>query len=221
MHILLTVMLLKVAIITDRKGYPVNYIKWIKKAGLEPVIIKRFGDMKKLKDADGIIFSGGGDIKHWFYSHKKIGNGKDVYRDLIEYHIFKSYPFLPILGICRGAQILNVFCKGTLKDLTNAYMHIGEGDVFHPIRSSKFTRLVSSRHHQAIDILADGFTAIAHCGEVIELARRNNIILCQYHPERCNDFYILRLFKDIIKKYGHKINRGVKNGIDDIEKRKR
>ena len=196
-HILFTVIFLKIAIISDRNTFPANYIKWIKKAGLEPVTINRFSDIDKLKKVSGIIFSGGGDIKHWFYSDKKIGNGNDVYRDILEYFIFKSYSFLPMLGICRGAQILNVFYGGSLKDLNNAHMHNGEKDVFHLIKHKNFTREVNSRHHQAIDKLAKGFKVIAYCGDVIELARNERIILCQYHPERCKDFYVLRLFKDI------------------------
>lgn len=208
---------MKVAIVSEKTAFPANYIKWVRRAGLEPVIIKRFFDMRKLKSVDGIIFSGGGDIKHWFYSDKKIGNGKDVYRDILEYHIFKEYSFLPMLGICRGAQVINVFGGGTLKDLNNAHMHIDECDVFHPIKQGKFTRIVNSRHHQAIDKLADGFEADAYCNGVIELAHSEHVILCQYHPERCGDFYVLRIFKDIIKKHRHIINRGVENGIDDIK----
>ena len=154
-------MFVKVAIVSSKTVFPVNYIKWIKHTGLEPVVVTRFCHIHKLKNVDGIIFSGGGDIKHWFYSDKKIGNGKDVYRDILEYFIFKSYSFLPMLGICRGAQILNVFYGGSLKDLNNAHMHNGEKDVFHLIKHKNFTREVNSRHHQAIDKLAKGFKAIA------------------------------------------------------------
>lgn len=170
---------------------------------MEPVIVDRISRLHRLKNADGIIFSGGGDLKYWFYSVIQIGNAHNALRDVFEFFAFNLIKDKPILAICRGAQIINVFMGGTLKDLNNAHMHISENDLFHPIFVNKTSFLVNSKHHQGIDRLANGFKIVGIYGEVIELAENGSIILCQFHPERLNDHIILQKFKDIIKGRAH------------------
>lgn len=194
---------MKIAITCEKNSVPIHYIKWIKQGGMEPVIVDRISRLKKFKNCDGIVFSGGGDIKYWFYSCFKIGFGNNALRDIFEYFAFNLIKDKPILAICRGAQIVNVFMGGTLKDLNNAHVHIGESDVFHPIFCGKTSFLINSRHHQAIDKIASGFKVLGVYGDVIEIAQNESIILCQYHPERLNDRIILQKFKDIIKKSKH------------------
>lgn len=170
---------------------------------MEPVIVDRIFRLKRLKNCEAIIFSGGGDIKYWFYSCLKTGNGNNALRDVFEFFAFSLIKDKPILAICRGAQIINVFMGGTLKDLNNAYMHISENDLFHPIFLKKTSYLINSMHHQAINKLANGFTVLGTCGDVVELAENEKMILCQFHPERLNDPIILQKFKDIIKGCKH------------------
>ena len=196
---------LKIGITCLKNTVPLNYIKWVKKAGFEPVIIDRISHLNRLKKCDAILFSGGGDIKHWFYSSKKIGNGNNATRDVFEYFAFLESKHLPILAVCRGAQIINVFMGGTLKDLNNAYMHSGENDVFHPVFIKNHTYLINSQHHQGIDKLSDKLFAIGFYNECIEIAKGENILLCQYHPERINHHIILQTFKGIIKKNKHNL----------------
>ena len=200
---------MKIGITCLKNTVPINYIKWVKKAGFEPVIIDRISRINKLKNCDAILFSGGGDLKYWFYSNNKIGNGNDASRDVFEYFAFLSAIHLPTLAICRGAQIVNVFMGGTLKDLNNAYMHSGEYDVFHPVFVKNRTYLINSQHHQCIDKLADNLFAIGIYNECIEIAKGKNILLCQYHPERINHHIILNALKGIIKKNKHTLKRGV------------
>ena len=191
---------MKIAITCEKNSIPVNYIKWIKLSGMEPVIVDRFFRLKKLKNCDGIIFSGGGDIKYWFYSLIKTGNGNNALRDVFEYMAFHLTKDKPILALCRGAQIINVFMGGTLKDLNNAYMHIGENDVFHPMYLKNSSYLINSKHRQAIEKLATGFKVSGRFGDCIELAENEKIILCQFHPERLKDPIILNKFKNTIKR---------------------
>jgi len=186
---------LKIAVTCEKNSIPINYIKWIKQAGFEPVIIDRFFRINRLEKCSGIIFTGGGDIKYWFYSSTKTGNGNNALRDVFEFFLFSKAKHMPVLAICRGAQIINIFMGGTLKDLNNAHMHIGENDVFHPLFTCKRSFLVNSKHHQAIDKLAPSFEVVGYYGDCIELAVNHNIILCQFHPERLNDRIILNNFK--------------------------
>ncbi len=196
---------MKIGITCLKNTVPLNYIKWVKKAGFEPVIIDRSSRLKRLNDCDGILFSGGGDIKYWFYSCKKLGNGDNALRDVFEYFAFLKAKHKPILAICRGAQIINVFMGGTLKDLNNAYMHSGEYDVFHPIYFKNKAYLINSQHHQGIDKLGDNLFAFGFFDECAELIKGDNILLCQYHPERIDHHIILREFKGIIKKNKHNL----------------
>ena len=194
---------MKLGITCLKNTIPTNYIKWVKKAGFEPVIIDRFSRLKKLNDCDGVLFSGGGDIKYWFYSNKKIGNGDNALRDVFEYFAFLKCNRLPILAICRGAQIVNVFMGGTLKDLNNAHMHNGKYDVFHPLFVKNKAYLINSNHHQSIDRLGKNLFAVGFFDESIEFVKGDNMILCQYHPERIDHHIILQTFKGIIKENKH------------------
>ena len=196
-------MFVKIGITCLKNTVPINYINWVKKAGFEPVIIDRISRLNRIKNCDALLFSGGGDIKYWFYSNEKLGSGSDALRDTFEFLAYLQGKHLPILAICRGAQIVNVFMGGTLKDLKNAYMHSGECDVFHPLLLRKNSFLINSAHHQGIDRLAPTLLGIGFFNDCIEIATGENVLLCQYHPERIDHHIILQTFKGIISKNKH------------------
>lgn len=78
-------------------------------------------DLKFLGDADFVVFPGGADIYPPMYGHRRSEKcgAPDIKRDMKENAIFRSVPFdVPKIGICRGAQFLNIMNGGTL------YQHV-------------------------------------------------------------------------------------------------
>lgn len=181
---------MRVAIICKKYSCPINYIRWLKLAGIEPTVVFKFSDLIKLAHVDGILFSGGGDVKPYFFGKKNVGNDFDLYRDILELLAFKQNKNKAMLGICRGAQTINVFCGGSVKDIDNTHFN-----VFHFFKKEK----VFSLHRQAIDELAPEFCIKQKIGSVIEEAHGKNKLLVQFHPERTNNGRILFLFKHLLK----------------------
>lgn len=144
---------------------------------------------------DAVLLAGGNDIDPAHYGQSPdprlgpLDPPRDVYELDIAWAALERD--LPILAICRGMQLLNVACGGTL------HQHIdGHRDVFHPVLAQPTSRLahitgqsafeVNSRHHQALDQLGDGLVATAHSGEIIEAAEmpgRRFVLAVQWHPE--------------------------------------
>ena len=135
----------------------------------------------------------------------------DLDRDRAELALVKAFAGAgkPILGICRGHQVLNVAFGGTLiQDLGpvgNLFHRPSPGchwDKIHPIRTLPGsildtlygpTLVTNSSHHQAVDRLGDGFTATAWSESgVVEAMEHASlpILAVQFHPERMS--YALR-----------------------------
>ncbi len=158
--------------------------------------------------ADGLLIPGGGDVTPCLYSSAAKNYVSDIRLDVTELYLLKRFisSGKPVLGICRGLQVVNVFFGGTLKNVEG---HIQSGEdkrVF-----CKFTGLlrdlfgasgfVNCRHHQAIDRLGDGLNAVATAKDgVIEAVVGNKLIATQFHPERTPDDGFIR-GGDIFKLY--------------------
>lgn len=139
---------------------------------------------------DAIIFSGGADIsEHWYggatpnYSNEAI-----PLRDRVEAYYFNKYRGkIPILGICRGMQLINCLMGGTLiqdlKESEGYFPHVeGEHKIFFTDGRECIT---NSYHHQSVDQLGHGLSIIAKAGDgVVEMAQAPGIYLVQFHPER-------------------------------------
>ena len=189
-----------------------GYMKGIANAGGIPVMlpfIENIEDIKQLSENfDGFLFTGGPDIDPAYYHEEKKENCGDLtpYRDTLESQLFKEVYALnkPILGICRGHQLLNVLCGGTLyQDLPAQYpseINHRSPDAFmilqHNVRCLRTGKLysvtgkeslkVSSIHHQAVKKLACGFKASAFADDgVIESIESDSehIWGVQFHPE--------------------------------------
>jgi putative glutamine amidotransferase len=143
----------------------------------------------------GLILLGGPDV------HPSLYGAKERYphlsranwqRDSLEWYLLHTAfeRAVPILAICRGMQLLNVACQGTLwQDLKRD--GIGEIDhrSYHHIMArgplmGKVPLTVNSRHHQAVDSVALGFEPVAFADDgVIEAIYRPGALGVQWHPE--------------------------------------
>ena len=152
---------------------------------------------------DGLLLCGGGDIESTLYGQEDRGSQPpDRERDRAELALFHAFfdAGKPILGICRGMQLINVALGGTLiQDLPpeQKIFHTSAlGDLVHPVFSPEGSALnklygpvfsVNSAHHQALDQLADGLkaTAWSESGviEAVELPGYP-MLGVQFHPER-------------------------------------
>ncbi len=160
---------------------------------------------------DGILVSGGPDIDPKYYGEEiSVANGEiSPCRDQAEISIIQKALSLnkPLLGICRGVQILNVVCGGTLyQDIFSQIkdrsilahtqkapfgyptheVHVEKNSyIWETFKQDKLS--VNSYHHQAIKQVAPCFhiTAKANDGiiEAIEHKEKSFIIGVQWHPE--------------------------------------
>ena len=190
-----------------------DYQKGVEFAGGIPVlipIVKNLSTIKALLDRiDGLILTGGPDVTTRVYGEEPIVGIRemDYQRDLIEIEATQKANRLgiPILGICRGIQLIAVAFGGTLHqdisiDLPGSLDHNQKAPKrtnTHKVRLNKKSRLfeilkeevlwVNSNHHQAIKALPCGFvtTATASDGiiEAIEDPCERFLIGVQWHPE--------------------------------------
>lgn len=156
---------------------------------------------KDAKDFDGLLLPGGGDISPIFYHRKNRGStniciSEDIVQ-LLMFHRFMEQK-KPILGICKGMQIINVALGGTLiQALPTVASHAWHnGDRYHPtviapdsILSSLYgTHMITgSAHHQAVCNIGAGLRATQHAHDgVIEGIEHEtlHILGVQWHPER-------------------------------------
>lgn len=152
---------------------------------------------------DGLLLPGGTDADPALYGQKNTASvGIDRQKDLDEIELVKKFAAagLPVFGICRGLQIINIALGGTLyQDIDNAAAHKWEehtGDKVHRITTTEGSFLrklygrefaVNSAHHQAIDVLAPGLTVSALAEDsTIEAVEnpKKKIYAVQFHPER-------------------------------------
>ena len=159
-----------------------------------------------------IIFVGGNDISPSYYK-SDIKSAKDIdeRRDNFEFALFNEARRrnIPVLGICRGMQFLNVFCGGSLKNIEN---HKAENKqiLLHKVKIQKNSWLkeicgnsmkVNSVHHQAVNDLGMDLQvdAIADDGIIEAISHKNLPFFgVQWHPEEMSSGK--KVFKFFFKK---------------------
>lgn len=194
----------------NRFALPAAYIDAVRRAGGIPVLIPP-GESRWRTVAealDGLILTGGGDIDPQRYGGRRheTNYGIDLERDALEIELGRWVMEcgLPTLGICRGAQVLNVARGGKL--IEHIPDEVGEGvlhrapprePIVHAVRLAAGSLLASifgceqfeatSWHHQALRGVADGFQAVGHAPdgtiEAIELVSHPWLVAVQWHPE--------------------------------------
>lgn len=208
-----------------------EYSEAVLDAGGAPFIIPVAQDessMASLLDAmDGLILSGGADVHPRHYGEETLpGLGEvDAALDRMELLAAKMAleRNLPILGICRGVQLLNVALGGTLyqhipAQVPDALGHVPPMDKAvhaHTIRILPGTRLrqiigraeiwVNSAHHQSVKAPAPSCVVSAHARdgviEAIEVPDRTFALGVQWHPEGTwrDDRHAKQLFRALVQ----------------------
>lgn len=213
------------------KGKPLSmslgtdYGDAVARGGNLPVIITRFGTDEQidavLSRIDVLLLPGGGDISPARYGETNTPTlvKVNLMRDDFEWRVLSlaKKRRLPVVGICRGHQVLNVFHGGSLwQDLPSQFpaKDVQHRGVHHPISISKGSLLsrmigktsatVNSLHHQAVKRLAPGFRIVAKSPEgVVEAIEAEDYpaIGVQFHPERMvaqdKDEVFLEFFRNL------------------------
>jgi putative glutamine amidotransferase len=194
-----------------------NYEKWV---STEPwVRVCRLGykqnNFLDIKNCDAILLTGGQDVHPRFYNkpeYLEFCLEADERRDEFELSVleYSQQHQLPVLGICRGLQITNVFSGGTLiPDIVTAgnadHSKFDEThDRYHSVNVKQDSLLssvigrqsgeINSAHHQCVDRVGHGLSgnAVSEDGVVEGLERslpdgKSFLLLVQWHPERMED----------------------------------
>lgn len=164
-----------------------------------------------VNDFDGLVVTGGVDITPSLYQQEAIACDDNYHYDcdLFDIALIKAFMSAnkPILGICRGLQIINVVCGGSLyQDIDTYYCNLDgkhkhnaiDGKLSHKVKIDDSSILfeiikekeilVNSYHHQAIKDLGRNLLISAKSDDgIIEAIEGNNILAVQWHPERICD----------------------------------
>lgn len=179
------------------------YADALRLVGLEPVLsfTRKPVDIDQI---DALVLTGGSDVNPALYGEERdprTERSEDT-RDRMELDLLKQAIArdLPVLAICRGLQLMNVFQGGSLQQHMEGHVRrtADRGAPAHRVRIVPGSRLagivgtellpVNSRHHQAVKQLGRGLTisAVAENDETVEGLEREGsrfVIAVQWHPE--------------------------------------
>ncbi|MBN2897369.1 MAG: gamma-glutamyl-gamma-aminobutyrate hydrolase family protein [Clostridia bacterium] len=211
----------------------VDYANSVERAGGLPVVLPSTENHEAICDyvqrLDGLLLTGGEDIYPSYYGQPiKRGLGwcapkRDRFEWLLLEEAIKQDK--PILGICRGMQLINVFYGGTLfQDLnqmdfttiehscSNIPRYVGCHDVEIYVNTHLYNMLqkgrlvVNSKHHQSVDALGEGLVISAKSLdgviEGIEDPTKNFLVAVQWHPEMMSEKEVIQrtIFDGFVKK---------------------
>lgn len=193
------------------------YIQAVKSAGGLPIVLPLIKSKTVIQEyielCDGFLFCGGGDITPLLFGQEPATNvGKtDITLDLFHIRLMKAIleADKPVLAICRGMQVLNVACGGTIyqdinlvdfETINHMQNSISRRDISHKVifePESKVHKILgsfaytNSFHHQSIDRLGKGLAVSGFTGdaivEAIEMPSHTFVLGVQWHPESMLD----------------------------------
>lgn len=189
---------MKRILIAGEAGKTENYENAVRKLGVCPVTALHVPNISKY---DGLLLPGGGDIDPRLFGQLPKGTRFfDPVLDRIQLAILRAFVWerKPVLGICKGMQLINIFFGGDMfQNLSSAKEHeyVGQ-DQMHETKACPKSKLfdlygekfvVNSAHHQGVDLPGRGiiYTQYAKDGVVEGLEHGHLPILgVQWHPER-------------------------------------
>ncbi|HZI65813.1 MAG TPA: gamma-glutamyl-gamma-aminobutyrate hydrolase family protein [Thermoanaerobaculia bacterium] len=240
---------MRIAVTLGRRGTPRqhakqrDYVQALLDAGARPdeIVEIRPGDVLQ-GSFDGLLLSGGTDVAPERYGQERLPNASldvDEERDDTEFPLLAGAlrDGAPVLGVCRGLQVVNVGLGGTLiQDLPSQnpseIPHDDAGDDranrIHPVQVDPDTRLgriagvseigVNSRHHQAIDRPAAPLVVSAKAPdgtiEAVESVEGPWLVAVQWHPENLRDDEVTRrLFREFVEVAREKSGAGARSDV--------
>ena len=205
-----------------------SYARRVREAGGVPVLLPQLRVEEAsaaARSIDGLILSGGDDVHPEAYGvpDEGVSVDADLPADLGEIELLKRAVAqeVPVLGICRGVQIVNVAYGGSLHQhmLGRSDCHPPRPEVLDEIIAQRHgldlapgselarilgagPRRVNSTHHQAISEVAPGFRAVAWAPdgvvEAIESEGPGYLVAVQWHPEKLPPPRDQELFDDLV-----------------------
>ena len=188
-----------------------KYIESLARAGAGMRWVELSDPEQAVQDAltcDGLLLPGGGDMDPKFYGQERIPacGEPNLLRDAAEPLLLRAFLAAdkPVLGICRGIQVMNAVLGGDLYQDIKPFEHLPHNDHWAKVHTVTVRRgtllsrilgqdtvLVNSQHHQAVDRVAPGFTlaALSEDGivEAIEKPDARFCLAVQWHPEWLSD----------------------------------
>lgn len=208
------------------------YFKSIRDAGGVPILLPLHNNVSDLIDLvdklDGVVFTGGPDVNPMYFNEEAIPECGTIVKERDELELplltIAMERKLPVLGICRGIQAMNIALGGDIyqdiKAQTNFDVRIAhyqkskDSTATHKVSITQGTLLsrivgkseiwVNSFHHQAVRNVADGLTvaAVASDGLVEAVTKEDYpfFLAVQWHPEElfAQDEYAQKIFNEFI-----------------------
>ena len=190
-----------------------SYSRAITLAGAIPLIMPLTTDEELLAwyldHSHGLLLIGGGDVNPERYGqkpHPKVAGVNDE-RDGMEIFLSREARRrdFPVLGICRGIQVINVAHGGTLHQHITGHLNPDPTARAHELDWQGKRMWVNTSHHQAVDRIAPGFKVTARADddtiEAMELPGARYCRAVQFHPERLVDKVpgCQQLFADFVR----------------------